>query len=199
MCFAEQLSGIVEMSMPELPYRLIVGLGNPGREYERTRHNVGFMLLERLAMGKAEWRRERAWHALVAKTDGVLLCKPETYMNLSGNAVAAVAGFFQIPAAQILVVSDDLALPLGRLRLRAGGSSGGQKGLKSITEALGTQEVARLRLGIGGAAPGGAVGHVLGQFRKDEIPALEEMLERAEAAVVMAQARGLAVAMNAFN
>lgn len=199
MCFAKQLSGIVEMSMPELPYRLIVGLGNPGREYERTRHNVGFMLLERLAMGKAEWRRERAWHALLAKTDGVLLCKPETYMNLSGNAVAAVAGFFQIPAAQILVVSDDLALPLGRLRLRAGGSSGGQKGLKSITEALGTQEVARLRLGIGGAAPGGAVGHVLGQFRKDEIPALEEMLERAEAAVVMAQARGLAVAMNAFN
>lgn len=199
MCFAEQLSGIVEMSMPELPYRLIVGLGNPGREYERTRHNVGFMLLERLAMGKAEWRRERAWHALLAKTDGVLLCKPETYMNLSGNAVAAVAGFFQIPAAQILVVSDDLALPLGRLRLRAGGSSGGQKGLKSIMEALGTQEVARLRLGIGGAAPGGAVGHVLGQFRKDEIPALEEMLERAEAAVVMAQARGLAVAMNAFN
>ncbi len=187
------------MSMPELPYRLIVGLGNPGREYERTRHNVGFMLLERLAMGKAEWRRERAWHALLAKTDGVLLCKPETYMNLSGNAVAAVAGFFQIPAAQILVVSDDLALPLGRLRLRAGGSSGGQKGLKSIMEALGTQEVARLRLGIGGAAPGGAVGHVLGQFRKDEIPALEEMLERAEAAVVMAQARGLAVAMNAFN
>jgi PTH1 family peptidyl-tRNA hydrolase len=199
LCFAEQLSGIVEMSMPELPYRLIVGLGNPGREYERTRHNVGFMLLERLAMGKAEWRRERAWHALLAKTDGVLLCKPETYMNLSGNAVAAVAGFFQIPAAQILVVSDDLALPLGRLRLRAGGSSGGQKGLKSIMEALGTQEVARLRLGIGGAAPGGAVGHVLGQFRKDEIPALEEMLERAEAAVVMAQARGLAVAMNAFN
>jgi PTH1 family peptidyl-tRNA hydrolase len=190
---------IVEMSTPELPYRLIVGLGNPGREYEWTRHNVGFMLLDRLAMGKAEWRRERVWNALLAKTDGVLLCKPQTYMNLSGNAVAAVAGFFHIPVAQILVVSDDMALPLGRLRLRAGGSSGGQKGLKSIVETLGTLEVARLRLGIGGAAPEGAVGHVLGQFRKDEIPALEEMLERAEAAVVTAQTRGLAVAMNAFN
>jgi PTH1 family peptidyl-tRNA hydrolase len=187
------------MSVSQLPYRLIVGLGNPGREYERTRHNVGFLLLERLAMGKAEWRRERAWSALLAKLDGVLLCKPQTYMNLSGNAVAAVAGFFQIPAAQILVVSDDMALPLGRLRLRAGGSSGGQKGLKSIVEALGTPEVARLRLGIGGAAPEGAVGHVLGQFRKDEIPALEEMLERAEAAVGVAQSQGLAAAMNAFN
>ena len=178
---------------------MVVGLGNPGSEYERTRHNVGFMALDRLAQGKAQWRKERAWNAQVAKVDGVLLCKPQTFMNLSGTAVAAVAGFYQIPAAEILVVLDDMSLPLGRLRLRSGGSSGGQNGLKSIVEQLGTQEVARLRLGIGGAAPDGAVGHVLGQFRKDEIPALEEMLERAEEAVCMALFEGLAAAMNAFN
>jgi PTH1 family peptidyl-tRNA hydrolase len=185
--------------MPSPSYRLIVGLGNPGIEYERTRHNVGFMLLDRLAQGRGDWRRERAWNALVLKLDGVLLCKPQTYMNLSGASVAAVAGFFQIPTSEILVVLDDMALPLGRLRLRPGGSSGGQKGLKSIVEQLGTEEVARLRLGIGGAAPNGAVGHVLGQFRKTEIPSLEEMLERAEAAVSMVQTQGLAAAMNAFN
>ncbi len=185
--------------MPAPAYRLIVGLGNPGVEYERTRHNVGFMLLDRLAQGRGDWRRERAWNALVLKLDGVLLCKPQTYMNLSGASVAAVAGFFQIPTSEILVVLDDMALPLGRLRLRPGGSSGGQKGLKSIVEQLGTQEVARLRLGIGGAGPNGAVGHVLGQFRKAELPSLEEMLERAEAAVSMVQTQGLAAAMNAFN
>ncbi len=187
------------MSRHIFSHRLIVGLGNPGLEYERTRHNVGFMVLDRLAQGKAQWRRERAWNAQVAMVDGVLLCKPETFMNLSGTAVAAVAGFYQIPAAEILVVLDDMSLPLGRLRLRPGGSSGGQKGLKSILERFATHEVARLRLGIGGAAPQGAVGHVLGQFRKDEIPALEEMLERAEEALHRVQAEGLAAAMNAFN
>ena len=187
------------MSQHIAAYRLIVGLGNPGSEYERTRHNVGFMALDRLAQGKAQWRKERAWNAQVTKLDGVMLCKPQTFMNLSGTAVAAVAGFYQVPTAEILVILDDMSLPLGRLRLRPGGSSGGQKGLKSIVDQLGTQEVARLRLGIGGAAPDGAVGHVLGQFRKDEIPALEEMLERAEEAVCMVQSRGLAAAMNAFN
>ncbi len=180
-------------------YRLIVGLGNPGSEYEHTRHNVGFMALDRLAQGRAQWRRERAWSAQVAKVDGVWLCKPQTFMNLSGTAVAAVAGFYQIPPAEVLVVLDDMSLPLGKLRLRPGGSSGGQKGLKSIIEQLGTQELARLRLGIGGASPNGAVGHVLGQFRKDEIPALEEMLERAEEAICVVQSKGLAVAMNTFN
>jgi len=110
-----------------------------------------------------------------------------------------VAGFYQIPASEVLVVLDDMSLPLGKLRLRPGGSSGGQNGLKSIIEQLGTQEISRLRLGIGGASPNGAVGHVLGQFRKDEIPALEEMLERTEEAICAIQSKGLAAAMNAFN
>ncbi len=180
-------------------FRLIVGLGNPGPEYEATRHNVGFMVLDRLALGRCEWRRERAWNARVARVDGVILCKPETYMNLSGSAASAVARFHQIPVESILVVLDDMALPLGKLRMRKGGSSGGQKGLKSVCEHFGTQEIARMRLGIGGAAPDGAVGHVLGKFRKDEVPALEEMLERAEAAIFRAQREGLESAMNAFN
>ena len=180
-------------------YRLIVGLGNPGPEYEGTRHNVGFMVVDRLAQGVAEWKRERAWQARVARVDGVILCKPETYMNLSGRSVAAVAGFYQIPTESILVVLDEMALPLGRIRMRAGGSAGGHNGLKSVMEVLGTREVARLRLGIGGASPGEAVGHVLGKFRKDETPALEEMLAVSEDAIRLAQSEGLEAAMNAFN
>ncbi|RFC42678.1 MAG: PTH1 family [Verrucomicrobia bacterium] len=179
--------------------RLVVGLGNPGAEYENTRHNVGFMTLDRLAQGVAEWKREQAWQAQIARVDGVVLCKPETFMNLSGRALLAVARFYQIPTEGILVVLDEMALPLGRLRLRVGGSAAGHNGMKSIIETLGTQEVARLRLGIGGAAPGEAVGHVLGRFRKDERPALEEMLARSEDAIRMVQREGLQVAMNAFN
>lgn len=179
--------------------RLIVGLGNPGAEYAETRHNVGFMVLDRLAMGRSEWRKEKAWNASLARVDGVVLCKPQTFMNLSGRAVAAVAKFYQIPPEAVLVVLDEMALPLGRLRLRPGGSAGGHNGLKSIVEHLGTQSVPRLRLGIGGAHPGEAVGHVLGSFRKDERPALEEMLERSEAAVLAVQRDGIATAMNAFN
>jgi len=186
--------------MQPLPrFRLIVGLGNPGREYEDTRHNVGFMVVDRLAMGKAEWRRERAWKTLLAKDGDVVLCKPETFMNLSGQAATAVAGFYQIPPEAVLVVLDDMALPMGRLRLRPGGSAGGHNGLKSIMEHFGTQQLARLRLGIGGAVEGEAVGHVLGKFRKDEKPALEEMLERSEFAITTAQREGFEAAMNAFN
>ena len=180
-------------------FRLIVGLGNPGGEYQQTRHNVGFMVLDRLLQGLASWRRERAWQAQVASVEGVVFCKPETFMNLSGRCVAAVARFYQIPTESILVVLDEMALPLGRVRLRPGGSAAGHNGLKSIIESLGTNQVARLRLGIGGAAPGDAVAHVLGKFRKDEIPSLEEGLARSEDAIRLAQKEGLQSAMNAFN
>ena len=186
--------------MSEAPrFKLIVGLGNPGREYEETRHNVGFMVLDRMALGKAEWRRERAWKALVARVGEVVLCKPETFRNLSGQAAAAVARFYQVPAAEVLAVYDDMALSLGQLRLRPGGSAGGHNGVKSLIEHFGTPQIARLRLGIGGSAQGEAVGHVLGKFRKDERPALEEMLERSESAIVLAQRAGIESAMNAFN
>ena len=179
--------------------RLIVGLGNPGREYDDTRHNVGFMVLDRLAFGKSEWRRERTWKAQLCRLGDVVLCKPETFMNLSGQAAVGVARFYQVPPESVLVVLDDMALPLGRLRLRPGGSAGGHNGLKSLIEQFGTQQLARLRLGIGGAAPGEAAGYVLGKFRKDERPALEEMLERAESAIFAVQRDGIQAAMNAFN
>jgi PTH1 family peptidyl-tRNA hydrolase len=186
--------------MEGLPrYRLIVGLGNPGKEYDQTRHNVGFMVLDRLAHGRGLWKRERAWNAEVCLVGGVWLLKPQTYMNLSGQSVRALAGFYKIPAESVLVVMDDMALGLGVLRLRGGGSAGGHNGLQSILEQLGTREVARLRFGIGGARPGEAVGHVLGKFRKDEWPSVEEALERAEAAIDRLQSDGLERAMNAFN
>ena len=180
-------------------FRLIVGLGNPGREYENTRHNVGFMVLDRLLQGRAEWRRETAWNALVASWEGSIFCKPQTYMNLSGGPVAGIARFFKIPVDAILVVSDDMALPIGKLRIRSQGSAGGHNGLKSIFESLGTNEVARLRVGIG-ACPGlEASGHVLGRFTEAEAQDLGEALDRAQAAVLCAKSDGLMKAMNAFN
>ena len=179
--------------------RLIVGLGNPGKEYENTRHNVGFMVLDELLRGRSEWRWEGAWNALVASWEGVLFCKPQTYMNLSGRSVAGIARFFKIPVESILVVSDDMALPLGKLRIRVRGSAGGHNGLKSIFESLATNEVARLRVGIGEASGAEAAGHVLGRFCEREAQALGEALARAQDAVRCVKSDGLMRAMNAFN
>ena len=135
-------------------FRLIVGLGNPGREYERTRHNVGFMVLDKLASRSgAAWRTEKDWKAEVAAAEGVVYCKPSSYMNLSGAPVNAVARFYKTGPAQTLVVYDDMALPLGKLRFRSGGSAGGHNGMASVIERLGTPEVPRLRIGIGNATP----------------------------------------------
>jgi PTH1 family peptidyl-tRNA hydrolase len=182
-------------------FRLIVGLGNPGKEYRDTRHNVGFMILDRLAAREhAEFRTEKHWQAEVARTGDTLLCKPLTYMNLSGEAARAIGQFYKIEPAQTLVVLDDMALPLGKLRLRESGSAGGHNGLQSLIDCLGTQAIPRLRVGIG-AAPGAdrAVGHVLGKFSTKEREALHESLDRALAAIDRAQADGLGVTMNAFN
>ena len=179
--------------------RLIVGLGNPGREYIDTRHNVGFMIVERLAAReRAAFRTEKSWHAAVARAGDLVLCKPLTYMNLSGEAVHPLAQFYKIDAAQMLIVLDDMALPLGKLRLRPDGSAGGHNGLKSIIEHFGTPAVPRLRIGIG-AAPGEATGHVLGRFTLEENAALAQSLDRAVEAVDCLSTRGLEAAMNAFN
>ena len=179
--------------------RLLVGLGNPGREYRDTRHNVGFMLADRLAAReRAPFRTEKSWQAEVARAGDLLLCKPLTYMNLSGQAVRPLAQFYKIDAAQMLIVLDDLALPLGKLRLRPDGSAGGHNGLKSIIEHCGTPAVPRLRIGIG-AAPGEATGHVLGRFTLEENAALAQSLDRAVEAVDCLSTRGLEAAMNAFN
>jgi len=181
-------------------FRLIVGLGNPGRDYADTRHNAGFMVLDRLAAGaKASFRMEKKWQAEVASLGDVWLCKPQTYMNLSGESVGALGHFYKIEPAKVLVIFDDMALPLGRLRLRESGSAGGHNGLTSIIEHLGTQAIPRLRVGIGAANPGSAVGHVLGKFAPSERTALDEALTRATEAVQFAQQQGFPAAMNKFN
>jgi PTH1 family peptidyl-tRNA hydrolase len=181
-------------------FRLIVGLGNPGREYRDTRHNIGFMILDRIASdARAEFRSDKAWHAEIARVGEVFLCKPQTYMNRSGESVRALTQFFKIDPAQVLIVADDMALPLGKLRFRPSGSAGGQKGLRSVIDLLGTQEIPRLRIGIGAAKPGEAVDHVLGKFAPDERPAMEEALTRAVDGIAYAQSLGLQAAMNTYN
>lgn len=180
------------------PIRIVVGLGNPGREYEGTRHNLGFSILDRLvSCGGWQWRAK--WKALCAAESGVLYCKPQTFMNLSGQSVAAMAGFYRVPPSSVLIVLDDLTLELGRVRIRAGGSAGGHNGLKSVIETLGTQDVPRVRVGIGGAGNRDASGYVLGGFSAAERTVLEESLPRVEDAVRCVCSEGLERAMNAFN
>jgi PTH1 family peptidyl-tRNA hydrolase len=181
-------------------FQLIVGLGNPGREYVETRHNVGFMIVDRLAAkARAEWRSEKRWQTELARAGESWLCKPQTFMNLSGQAVTKITAFYKIPAEAVLVVLDDLALPLGKLRFRSSGSAGGHNGLQSVIDHLGTSAIPRLRVGIGEGQSHGAVDHVLGRFQPEEGDALNEMLNRGVAAVECAQADGITVAMNSFN
>lgn len=182
-------------------YPMIVGLGNPGRQYENTRHNVGFMVLDRLAAaGGATFESRPKWQAHVAKlADGTLLLKPQTFMNLSGRSVRQVAAFHKWPPQGVLVVYDDAALPLGRLRFRPKGSAGGHNGIKSLIEHFGTDDFPRLKIGIGGSAAGGMTGHVLGGFREEERLTLENTLASAVSAVQLALSRGLADAANLYN
>jgi PTH1 family peptidyl-tRNA hydrolase len=185
------------VSAPAL--RLLVGLGNPGREYRDTRHNVGFLLLDRLAAReRAEFRIEKSWQAEVARAGDLLLCKPLTYMNLSGQAVRPLSQFYKIEPAQVLVILDDMALPLGKLRFRPSGSAGGHNGLQSVIDHLGTPAIPRLRVGIG-SAERDVVDDVLGRFALEERPALEQSLDRALEAIECARTRGLEAAMNTYN
>jgi peptidyl-tRNA hydrolase, PTH1 family len=164
---------------------LIVGLGNPGAEYAETRHNAGFLLVEKLAaQWKCEWARERKFRARVAKTvrngKRVMLCEPQTFMNLSGETVGAVKNFYQLPVGQLLVAADDADLPLGTVRLRGSGSSGGHHGLESIEQHLGSREFARLKIGIGRKDGLREItGHVLGRFDSAENELLKKVLDRA--------------------
>jgi peptidyl-tRNA hydrolase, PTH1 family len=164
---------------------LIVGLGNPGSEYVETRHNAGFLLVEKLAaQWKCEWAKERKFRARVAKTvrngKRVMLCEPQTFMNLSGETVGAVKNFYQLPLGQLLVAADDADLPLGTIRLRGSGSSGGHHGLESIEQHLGSREFARLKIGIGRKDSLREItGHVLGRFDSTESELLKKVLDRA--------------------
>ena len=187
---------------PDPAITLVVGLGNPGRHYEGTRHNAGFMVLDRLAAAAgAAFESKPKWQSHVAKLpgSGILLVKPQCFMNLSGRPVRQIAGFHKWQAASVLVVHDDVALPLGKLRIREKGSAGGHNGLKSLIEHLGTDAFPRLKVGVGAPEPGNLTGHVLGNFREDEREALENTLARAVAAVQLALSQGLTVAANRYN
>jgi peptidyl-tRNA hydrolase, PTH1 family len=184
---------------------LIVGLGNPGAEYAQTRHNAGFLLVEKLAaQWKADWTNERKFKARLAKSDRqgkrVLLCEPQTFMNLSGETVGEVTGFYQLPLPQLIVAVDDADLPFGEIRLRPGGSSGGHHGLESIEQHLGSREFARLRIGIGRRDGARQITHyVLGKFEAAEQELLQKILERAANQVECWLAAGLQKAMSQFN
>lgn len=183
--------------------RLLVGLGNPGPEYARNRHNVGFMCLDRLAErhGLSSWRRKH--HALVAeglvKGHSVVLAKPQTFMNLSGQAVRPLVRYYGVALADLLVIHDDLDLELGVLRLRRRGSSAGHKGVQHIIDTLGSQEFPRLRIGIGRPAQGDPVDYVLSDFALDESIVIDRTLDRAVEAIVAWLELGIEAAMNAFN
>ncbi len=188
---------------PKVPF-LIIGLGNPGRQYQHTRHNVGFMIVNRLAerVGVSFTRLESK--ALVTKGDfeshRLVLAKPQTFMNLSGQAVGALVNFYKVPLGQILVVYDDADLPLGTLRMRPGGGSAGQKGMASILERLGTQDVPRLRFGIDrppGRMPASA--YVLQDFSKTDLEQLPGLLDRSVDAIQAFVSDGLESAMNQYN
>jgi PTH1 family peptidyl-tRNA hydrolase len=182
--------------------KLVVGLGNPGPEYERTRHNVGFRLADRLVGGADSFSEGKSFKGLgVAVKRGELwVAKPMTYMNLSGEFVKQFAAYHNIAREQILVVYDELALPLGKLRLRVKGSAGGQKGMLSIIQHLGTEEVQRLRVGIGPQPEKmDSSDFVLGRFTGAEEKELEGALDRAAEAVGYASEHGVAAAMNKYN
>ena len=185
-----------------MSFSLIVGLGNPGRQYEDTRHNVGFMVLDRLAAVEgAVFQSAPKWQSHLAKLpgSGTILLKPQTFMNLSGRAIQQILSFHKWLPEQMLVIYDDVALPLGTLRFREKGSAGGHNGIKSILQHLGDDAFPRLKLGIGGSQPGEMVGHVLGKFSPDEKPLLENMLATALEAVQLARSQGIATAAQRFH
>ncbi len=190
--------------------QLVVGLGNPGDKYAGTRHNVGFMALDRLAAASGvSFRQQGKLHAQMAEVGQgqarLRLLKPQTFMNDSGRSIRAALDWFSLQPQQVLVVVDDMDLPLGRLRLRASGSAGGHNGLRSTISHLGTQDFPRLRIGIGAPAADPSerrartVGHVLGRFAPAEMPLLEAVLAEVEAGIGVIQRLGIERAGNHLN
>lgn len=185
---------------------LIVGLGNPGPEYAETRHNAGFLLLDRLAhrWGGA-WRTESRFQARVVRVRPnarqIMLMQPQTFMNASGESVRAAAEYYQVAQERMVMVVDDADLPLGEIRLRPGGGTGGHHGLESVEKHLGTRDFARLRLGIGRQEPAAReiTGHVLGRFTADERKIFEKVLDRAVDQVECWLTAGIGKAMSQFN
>jgi peptidyl-tRNA hydrolase, PTH1 family len=183
--------------------KLVVGLGNPGSKYEGTRHNIGFEVIDRLAQGGSGAPFSRKFDGQLAETEidfhKILLLKPQTFMNLSGRSVRQAAQFYKLDLADLLVVCDDLSLPLGKLRLRAGGADGGQKGLRDIAAQLGSEQFPRLRIGLGERGTVDASDFVLTRFRSVERPIIDDALISASQAVAVWGTQGIAAAMNRFN
>jgi PTH1 family peptidyl-tRNA hydrolase len=182
--------------------KVVVGLGNPGGRYAATRHNVGYAVVDLLAESPRAGRPQSRFQAQVVEIledpHKVLLVKPETFMNLSGRSVRQLVDFYQLEPADLLVVSDDINLPLGKLRARARGTHGGHNGLRDIQNHLGTTEYSRLRVGVG-APEGEAVDYVLGRFRPSERPLIEEAVGKAAQAVLVWVHQGIEACMNQIN
>jgi len=183
---------------------LIAGLGNPGQQYENTRHNVGFMLLDHLARTVDITFSESKWKAYAARTaigkESALLLKPLTFMNLSGTAVAAAANFYKLDADRIIVVHDDLDMALGRVKIVAGGGDGGHKGIRSIIESLGTSGFPRMKIGVGrppSYIP--AEKYVLGRFESDELAVISAKMDAMVDGINIFAIQGIAAAMNKIN
>ncbi len=183
--------------------KIVVGLGNPGRKYDGTRHNVGFEVIDRLAAapGVSSFSSRFAAQIAEAREDAekVLLVKPETFMNLSGLAVRQLVDFYQAPLTELLVVCDDVNLPLGKLRFRAKGTHGGHNGLRDIQSHLGTTEYARLRIGVDAPGQADLVGHVLGKFRPTEKAIIDDGVSLAVQATVVWVRQGIQACMNQYN
>jgi PTH1 family peptidyl-tRNA hydrolase len=182
--------------------KIVVGLGNPGGRYQGTRHNVGFDVIDSLAASPDAGRFQGRFQAQVCElfVDGekIMLVKPETFMNLSGRSVRQAVDFYQADLADLLIVCDDINLPLGKLRVRPRGTHGGHNGLRDIQNHLGTTEYARLRIGVG-APDDNAVDYVLGRFKPGEHDVIEDALARAVQAVIVWAKQGVQVCMNQYN
>lgn len=180
--------------------KMVVGLGNPGKNYEETRHNVGFKVIDELLRGTGvELKREKKWTAEICKWNSAFLVKPLTFMNESGRAVGKIASFYDIKPEEILIITDDVTLDTGALRFRMKGSHGGQNGVKSIIQHLRTTDFPRLKLGVGKCHGKALTGHVLGKFPPSERETVENMLATAGQAVQVCLSQGVEAAANQFN
>lgn len=183
--------------------KVVVGLGNPGKRYDGTRHNVGFVVIDALAQGPAfhgfQQRFEAEMAQMLENNQKVLLVRPQTFMNVSGRCVRQLVDFYQLPLADLLVVCDDINLPLGKLRFRPMGTHGGHNGLRDIQSHLGTTGYARLRIGVDHPPEEGAVEHVLGRFRSSERPVIAAAVAQAVQGVVLWIHQGIDPCMNQYN
>lgn len=184
--------------------KIIVGLGNPTKEYEGTRHNVGFAAVDKIALECLIPMKTKKHKAICGMgmmgSEKVILVKPQTYMNLSGESVGAVASYYQVDPADIIILFDDISLPVGQIRIRKKGSAGGHNGMKSIISHLGTNEFPRLKIGVGEKRPGQDLAdHVLSRFPKKDLEAVEDSIDRTCDAVFAILKNGIEDAMNQYN